>query len=351
MNLQEARQFVAQFVKGDHTPEEYATFLRWLRGATLEELTEIAGEHEALHEHWDVMGLTPTAEWKARLEEKLDQARKEEDVPVVVIGENEFGRRTIVRHVGGLGRSWVAAASVTVLLAGGAAIWYSQKGGVKVERSFQLPLTAKTAVNPRGGAEKELVLADGSKVMLNVASELKYPESFDGSERVVELSGEAYFEVTPNAAKPFRVLTRDGEVDVLGTSFNVRAYADEPVSKTTLIDGSVAMVTGSNRAKLHPGQQAVVAHSSSGQIDLISKVDIESLMAWRRGYFRFTNEEINTVIRVLSRYYNVDIQCDLPGRTITGSVSRDKTLDENLEAIKAMGYHIIVEGKTKKVTL
>lgn len=342
MNLQEARQFVAQFVKGDHTPEEYATFLRWLRGATLEELTEIAGEHEALHEHWNVVGLTPTADWKARLEEKLDRANKNEEVPVPAIGERRLTRR-----------SWVAAASVMVLLAGGAAIWYTQKGGVNIARNqTELPATAKTVVNPRGGAEKELVLADGSKVVLNVASTLKYPETFDGSERVVELSGEAYFEVTPNAAKPFRVLTKDAEVDVLGTSFNVRDYADEPVSKTTLIDGSVAMVTGSNRAKLHPGQQAVVAHISSGQIDLISKVDIESLMAWRKGYFRFTNEEINTVIRVLSRYYNVDIQCDLPGRTITGSVSKDKTLDENLEAIKAMGYHIIVvEGKTKKVTL
>jgi len=353
MSLQEAKQFVAQFVKGDYTPEEYATFLRWLRGATLEELTEIAGEHEALHEHWDIAGLSPTVDWKTRLEEKLDRAVKEEEVPLRGIGENEFMRRGAGYSLGIKRRGWVAAASVIVMLAGGAAIWYVQKGGVKIERNqTELPATAKAVENPRGSAEKELVLADGSKVLLNVASSLKYPETFEGTERVVELSGEAYFEVKPDAAKPFRVLIKDAEVDVLGTNFNVRAYADEPVSKTTLIEGSVAMVTGSNSARLHPGQQAVIAHGTSGQIDLISKVDVGSLMAWKKGYFVFTNEEINTVMRVLSRYYNVDIQCDLPGRTISGSVSRDKTLDANLESIKATGYyHIVHEGKTVKVTL
>src|ERR1700744_1252009 len=113
MNLKEAKQFVAHFVKGDYAPEEYATFLRWLKGATLEVLNEIADEHEALHEHWDVTSLAPTAEWKARLEGRLD---REEVVPMV-----RSGAKRAIRL-----RAWVAAASVVAVVSAGA-IWYSQQ--------------------------------------------------------------------------------------------------------------------------------------------------------------------------------------------------------------------------------
>lgn len=345
MNLQVAKQFVAHFVKGDYTPEEYATFLQWLRGATLEELNEIADEHEGLHEQWDLVGLAPTADWKARLEGKLDQVRVEE-APVVempgVIGEKRlFGRKT-----------WVAAASVIVLLGAGA-IWYSQQGGVKtVKNRPEMPATAKMVENPKGGAEKELILADGSKVLLNVASSLKYPESFAGSERVVELSGEAYFEVKPNATQPFKVLIRNAEVDVLGTNFNVRAYADEPVCKATLIEGSVSMETGRDKHVLKPGQQGIITYPSPGEITLVSRVDVDDVMAWKKGYFRFRNEEFQVVARVLSRYYNVEIQCDQNAAitTISGSVSRDKGLTENLNQFQGI-IKYSMKGTAVKVTL
>jgi len=325
MNLQEAKQFVAHFVKGDYTREEYATFLHWLKGATLEELDEIADEHEAQHEHWDVTGLMPSAEWKARLEGRLDHVAVEREVeegPIRVIGEKRMiGRKT-----------WVAAASVVVLLGAGA-IWYTQQGSVKPMRNREMPAMAKVTENPRGSVEKELFLADGSKVLLNVASTLKYPETFAGSERVVELSGEAYFEVKPNAAQPFRVLVRDAEVDVLGTSFNVRAYADEPLCKTTLIDGSVSIESRSDKKKLTPGQQGIITYPSTGDIAIVPRVDVKDVLAWKKGYFSFTNEEFQVVARVLSRYYNVEIQCDPNAavKTLTGSVSRDKGLTGNLD--------------------
>jgi len=344
MNLQEARQFVAQFVKGDYTPEEYAAFLQWLKGATVSELNEIADEHEALHEYWDIAGLTPSHDWRVQLEGKLDGAAvltgKEEDVRFPVIGEKWMIRR----------RGWVAAASVAVLLAGGAVL-YMQQGGVKPARNrAELPVMAKTAVNPSGGGEKQLILADGSKVLLNVASTLKYPETFSSSERVVELSGEAYFEVAPDATKPFRVLIKDGEVNVLGTNFNVRAYADELVSKTTLIDGVVEMDAGSKKEILKPGQQAI-AYSSTGEIEIVKGVDVEDVMAWKKGYFRCTNEEFQAVMRVLSRYYNVDIQCDQSIATtkISASVSRDKGLWGNLKQFQ--DYKFEADGKKVRVTL
>jgi ferric-dicitrate binding protein FerR (iron transport regulator) len=345
MNLQEAKQFVAHFVKGDYTREEYATFLHWLKGATLEELNEIADEHEALHEQWDVTGLMPTADWKARLEGKLDHANAEE-APIVVIGENRrIGRKMSI------GQAWVAAASVVVLLGAGA-IWYTQQGSVKPMRNREISSLVKTAENPSGGVEKkELNLADGSKVILNVASTLKYPETFTGPERVVELSGEAYFEVKPNAAQPFRVLIKDAEVDVLGTSFNVRAYKDEPVCKTTLVDGSVRIESRSDKKTLTPGQQGIITYASTGDIAIAPRVDIGDVMAWKTGYFVFRDEEFQVVARVLERYYNVEIQYDqnIAVSKVSGSVERSKDLKENLNQFH--GIKISMNGAKVKVTL
>src|ERR1700743_3512373 len=124
MSLQEAKQFVAHFVNGDYTPEEYATFLQWLRGASLEELNEIADAHEGLHESWSLPASEPSPEWVAMLEGKLDELGQEADETDRTMGE------VPVRHIGGRGvfrrRVWVAAASVVVLLLAGA-ILYTQR--------------------------------------------------------------------------------------------------------------------------------------------------------------------------------------------------------------------------------
>ena len=371
MNFKEARQFVAHFVKGDYTPEEYAMFLLWLKEATLEELNRIADEHEALHEHWNVAALIPTDEWKVRLEAKLDRQNVDrnvgqnvdhkveagvEETPIPMDGQELKTKR--IRVIGedrSIGRkAWVAVASVAVLIGAGA-IWYSQQNGRSQVRSHELPATARTVENPRGAAGgRQLILADGSKVLLNVASTLRYPETFTDPERVVELSGEAYFEVKPNAARPFRVLVKDAEVDVLGTKFNIRAYADEPVCKTTLIDGSVEIGSRSDKKRLSPGQQGIITYSSTGDISILPGVDVGDVMAWETGYFRCRNEEFQVVARVLSRYYNVEIQCDqkVAGYLVTGSVSRDKSLKENLNPFVALaGFKIDWGTKIIKVTL
>jgi ferric-dicitrate binding protein FerR (iron transport regulator) len=288
----------------------------------------------------------PSAEWKARLEGRLDHVAVEREVeegPIRVIGEKRMiGRKT-----------WVAAASVVVLLGAGA-IWYTQQGSVKpgLQKLTDFTSAVKTAENPRGGGDKkELLLADGSKVLLNVASTLRYPETFAGSERVVELSGEAYFEVKPNAAQPFRVLVKDAEVDVLGTSFNVRAYADEQMCKTTLIDGSVSIESRSDKKKLAPGQQGIIAYPSTGDIAIVPRVDIGDVMAWRTGYFVFRDEEFQVVARVLERYYNVEIQCDqnIAVTKVSGSVSRANDLMANLKQFREL--KVSKNGTKVKVTL
>ena len=352
MSLQEAKQFVAHFVSGDYTPEEYATFLQWLRGASFDELNEIADEHEALHERWSLPVSAPSPEWVAMLEGKLDELGKEADeVPVRHVGTRVIGRRV-----------WVAAASVVVLLSAGA-ILYTQHSQVDNAMTTNgagsvAPALSQVMENPAGGGQKELVLADGSKVWLNAASTLKYPAVFTGSERVVQLSGEAFFEVTKSAGKPFRVLIKDAEVEVLGTHFNIMAYENEPISKTTLIDGAVRLESGAKQYELQPGQQAVVHYpaSNSGEAQIeLRKVDGDAVLSWRKGYVDLTDADVQTAMRALKRYYNVEIQYSqaVPKtHAITGGITLQDGLKHNLKVLETQfeGFHFNYDGKIVTVT-
>ena len=353
MSLQEAKQFVAHFVGGDYTPEEYATFLQWLRGATIDELNAIADEHEALHDDWPVSSASPSPEWVAMLEGKLDEMVEElVETRVVPIERNRLLRR----------RAWVAAASVIIVLSAGA-VWYTQHSGegkiVKTsDQGTVVPALSQTMDNPAGGGQKELVLADGSKVWLNSASTLRYPAVFTGSERVVRLSGEAFFEVTKSADKPFRVLIKDAEVEVLGTHFNIMAYEDEPMSKTTLIDGAVRMESGDEKIDLKPGQRVELTYPGVGgqaAIKVISGVDVGSAVAWRKGTLDLTDADLHTVMRALKRFYNVDIQYaqDVPDtKRITGSCRFQDGLQHNLKLVLEgfFGLHFKTDGNIVTVT-
>jgi len=140
------------------------------------------------------------------------------------------------------------------------------------------------------GNQYQIVLADGSKVWLNAASSIRFPSYFTGNERKVEITGEAYFEVAKDAAKPFRVEFNNqpgekGEIEVLGTHFNVNAYPEEEDVKTTLIEGSVKIKRGSNMQMLAPGQQARV---TPNDITLKNDVVLSQVMAWKDGFLYST---------------------------------------------------------------
>jgi ferric-dicitrate binding protein FerR (iron transport regulator) len=348
MSLQEAKYFVAHFVSGDYTPEEYATFLLWLRGATFDELNAIADEHEALHKSWSLAETAPSPEWVEMLEGKLDELADRED-------------ETPVRRVGIRRPVWIAAASVMALLVAGA-ILYTQrsnvdKGSVTNGQGPAAPVLSQTMENPAGGAQKELVLADGSKVWLNAATTLKYPAVFTGSERVVELSGEAFFEVTKSSDKPFRVLIKDAEVQVLGTHFDIMAYENEPISKTTLIDGAVRLASGNNMVELKPGQQALMRYPASGSGEgkiEVSKVNANAALNWRKGDINLTDADLQTAMRVLKRYYNVEIQYPqgVPvTKSITGGLILQDGLQHNLGILEGyFGLQFKTDGKIVTVT-
>lgn len=194
---------------------------------------------------------------------------------------------------------------------------------------------------PRGG-QYQLILADGSKVWLNAASSIRFPTRFSGSERKVEITGEAYFEVTKNAAIPFKVYIKtsggeDGIVEVLGTHFNINSYEDEVDIKTTLLEGSVKVSTGKNSRILTPGQQADL--KNNGMLYLIEDANINEVMAWKNGKFQFDEAtDITTIMKQIARWYDIEIEYkEKITSHIGGSISRDVHISKVLEMLEMTG--------------
>jgi len=198
-----------------------------------------------------------------------------------------------------------------------------------------------TIITPKGG-QYQVVLSDGTHVWLNAASSLRYPASFAHvKERRVELTGEAYFEVAKNKAVPFLVKSAGQEIRVLGTHFNVNTYPDEPATKTTLLEGSVLI---NNSALLRPGEQASVA----GKTVHISPVDTELATAWKNNKFMFENEDIHDIMRMVGRWYDVDISYEgnVTGEKFEGSVSRFTNVSKVLNILQLTGnVHFKIEER------
>jgi transmembrane sensor len=201
-----------------------------------------------------------------------------------------------------------------------------------------------TISTPNGG-QYQLELPDGSLVWLNATSSIHFPTSFMGKERRVEVTGEAYFEVAKNRDMPFIVTVNGSEVQVLGTHFNVNAYSDEDNVKTTLLEGSVKFVSGTNINMLRPGQQSQLA--SNGLIKVVSNVDVDEVVAWKNGMFDFDNAAIETVMRQLSRWYDVEIE--YKGKTddqFIAEMRRNIKLSDALKALELTGkVKFEIQGK------
>jgi ferric-dicitrate binding protein FerR (iron transport regulator) len=342
MSLQEAQRFVAQFIKGEYAPGDYVDFLRWLKGATVAELDTIADTHESLHGSWSLSG-GPSAEWVAQLEQKLDRGER---APVLWMRSGGMSRKSV----------WMAAASIVILLSTGTFIYLRKAGSGSAGIQSREKALSRVFSNPRGGEIKELMLEDGSKVWLNAASTLKYPSGFSGSDRLVELSGEAFFEVAENSSSPFRVLIRDAEVEVLGTHFSIMAYDDEPISRTMLVDGAVKIKSGGDSVTLQPRQQAEMTYASPGvgvEIHVRSGIDPQKALAWKDGSFDFVKTDLRTIMRVVSRTYNVDVQFEpnVPNPKIDAAFNRADGLDKVLKQLEnSLDIRFKKDGKTVTVT-
>jgi ferric-dicitrate binding protein FerR (iron transport regulator) len=200
-------------------------------------------------------------------------------------------------------------------------------------------------VTPQGG-EYKIVLSDGTKVWLNSASSLKYPAVFSGHDRRVELAGEAYFEVAKNREMPFKVVVKGMAIEVLGTHFNVMAYNNEKAVETTLLEGKVKLTNDKRQAYLLPGQRGILTDKQPGFE--IQSADIQKAVAWKNGYFTFKQESIQSIMRKVARWYNVEVvyQGDVEDKTFGGSVSRFADISELLKTLELTGtIHFKIEGR------
>lgn len=251
--------------------------------------------------------------------------------------------------------------------ANGELVYESSKSSSPLLRS----VVYNTLSNPRGSQVITMTLSDGSRVWLNAGSSIKYPVAFPassgtgvGSERKVSITGEAYFEVKHNESRPFRVSTispsggEGADITVLGTHFNVNAYNDESSIKVTLLEGSVKVTSPSpsespdsyrEGVRLIPGQQARV---EKGQhIRVVNDVDIQEVVAWQKGLFVFDNTDLATIMRQVSRWYDVEVVYDgkIADTKFGGGLSKSLPLSNVLKLIEANGVKFKLEGKVLRV--
>jgi len=217
--------------------------------------------------------------------------------------------------------------------------------GTNTDTQYKNALIYNTIETPRGG-QYELTLGDGTKVWLNAGSSLKYPTTFTGKERSVELTGEAYFQVAKNKEKPFNVVLKGMKVEVLGTHFNVMAYDDEQKIETTLLEGSVKLTKNGNTRMLVPNQQGLLANGASDFS--VRTVNTENVIAWKNGFFKFDDENIETIMRKVARWYDVDISYkgNLKYKNFGGTVARFKDISQLLTTLELTGtVHFKIDGR------
>ncbi|MBV7530940.1 FecR family protein [Chitinophaga sp. sic0106] len=234
----------------------------------------------------------------------------------------------------------------------------SQKGASVILASGELiydPTASKnseldfnTMTTPKG-RQFQVTLPDGTRAWLNAASSIRYPTTFAANERRVEVTGEVYFEVVRNVNSPFFVAVGNkAAIEVLGTSFNVNAYTNEAVVRTTLADGSVRVIAlaGSKNTSLvlKPGQQAAVADQ---QVSLADQADLEKVMAWKNGLFNFDGASLEEVMRQLERWYDIEVVYEngIPRTRFIGEMSRQIALTDLLEILKRTEVDFRVEGR------
>lgn len=207
-----------------------------------------------------------------------------------------------------------------------------------------------TMTTPRG-RKYRLLLADGTVIWLNSESSVTFPTSFPGNERLVMIKGEAYFEVARDVNKPFIVQIGDRQkISVLGTEFNINAYENEEIIRTTLITGSIQVEAGSSGAVvIKPGQQTVL--TGQGAISTRNNANLEAVVAWKNGFFHFQNADIKDVMRQLSRWYDVEVDYpeSLPDWSFTGEIGETLTLKEVLDGLAFTNIKFKIDGK--KLTL
>lgn len=200
-----------------------------------------------------------------------------------------------------------------------------------------------TIETPKGGIY-QVVLPDGSKAWLNSASSISFPSNFSKEERKVSIKGEVYFEVQRDVSRPFRVEASQQQIEVLGTKFNINAYADEPYIRTSLLEGSVSVKGAQREHVLKPGFEMIT--NKNGK-DRIAKADIEAIMAWKEGVFQFDRVELGVLMRQLARWYDVEViyTGGYPKDEFVGKIKRNEDIQKVLDILTYGNIDVSLEGR------
>jgi transmembrane sensor len=205
-------------------------------------------------------------------------------------------------------------------------------------------ISYNTMTTPRG-RQFQLTLPDSSKVWLDAASSIRFPTAFTGDSREVEITGEVYFEVAKDAGKPFRVKisNTDKQIEVLGTRFNINAYAQQELISTTLFEGSVKVNNGNESTIIKPGQQA----QSGRENKVLTNVNLRKVLAWKDGVFDFTDLRLEDVMQQLERWYDIDVVYEkgIPPFEFVGKMSRELSLSEVLRGLEISEVHFEIKGR------
>jgi ferric-dicitrate binding protein FerR (iron transport regulator) len=199
------------------------------------------------------------------------------------------------------------------------------------------PVAYDILKTPRGG-QYHLMLSDGTRVWLNDSSSIRFPAVFQEDSRTVQITGEVYFEVAKDVSRPFRVQQDGITIEVLGTNFNVNAYRDENTVKVTLLEGSVKVLDPGIRLAriIRPGEQLQIDHKGTARV--VEGVNPNQVIAWKNNLFWFEDDDIQTIMRQVSRWYdvNVEIQGDI-SQHFTGSIPRDIMVSGVFEVLRRTG--------------
>ncbi len=215
----------------------------------------------------------------------------------------------------------------------------SQIKGANIDK---LTTQVSTIETPKGGMY-QLVLSDGSKVWLNASSKLKFPLMFEKDKRLVEVEGEVYFEVAHKEGQPFVVKSGRQEIKVLGTVFNVNAYATENIIKTTLLEGSIAVSTATATKILKPSQEALTTQQGI----MVEDIDTEQAVAWKNGYFKFDKLTVKEMMPQIERWYNLEVvySPQFKEERFVAKIKRTASVEELIEIFNAGGLEAKLEGR------